>query len=125
MRFPILNYTILQYNSCNFDLFSFNWNYNYVRVNPVCSIFPPCLALQGRTGGVQGNPMMKAGLSCNHYRISLAIGNNSNNFRINLLSSHDFPARPLFILALVHTFSALQCNSFMNINNFFKIKANI
>ena len=26
-----------------------------------------CNTEQGKTGGVQGNPVMKAGLSCKHY----------------------------------------------------------
>ena len=34
---------------------------------------------QGRTGGMQGNPVMKAGLSCNYCRISPVTGKNSNN----------------------------------------------
>ena len=30
-----------------------------------------CNTKQGIIGGVQGNPVMKTGLSCNHYRVSL------------------------------------------------------
>ena len=30
-----------------------------------------CITKQGIIGGVQGNPVMKTGLSCNHYRVSL------------------------------------------------------
>ena len=53
-------------------------------------------AKQGRTGGVQRIPVIKAGLFCNHYRISPVTGKTSNNCSICLLPSQDFPASPLF-----------------------------
>ena len=53
-------------------------------------------AKQWRTGGVQGNPVIKVELFCNHYRISPVTEKNSNNCRIIVLWSQDFSARPLF-----------------------------
>ena len=55
-----------------------------------------CKAKQGRTGGVQGNPVIESGWSCNFYRISPCYKENSNDCRITLPSSKDFPAGPLF-----------------------------
>ena len=43
----------------------------------------------------KGNFVIKAGLSCNLCRISHVTRKNSNNCRITLLLSQDFPERPL------------------------------
>ena len=40
------------------------------------------LRLRRRTGNKQGNPIMKAGLSCNSYRIFPVTGRNSNTCRM-------------------------------------------
>ena len=68
------------------------WYFNFWSIS-----FLHCNAQQGRTGSVQGNPVMKTELSCFHYRIFPVTGKNSNNCRINLLSSHDFLDAPSHI----------------------------
>ena len=55
-----------------------------------------CNTQQGRTGGVQGNPVIKA----EGFQISPVVGKTNNNCWITLLSSQDFPEHPLFGLAL-------------------------
>ena len=55
---------------------------------------------------MQGNPVMKAGLSCNYYKISLVTGKNSNNCRTTLLLSQNFPVRTPLVLPC----SVFQCN---------------
>ena len=43
---------------------------------------------------MQGNPLIKAGLSCNLYRISPVTSKNNTDCSITLLSSQDFFCRP-------------------------------
>ena len=61
-------HALLRYWECTHDWCSKEW-LSWTLMIPLRLLH--CKTKQGITGGVQGNPVMKTGLSCNHYRVSL------------------------------------------------------
>ena len=73
---------------------------------PICRhiiLIHTTLATPNRTRG-------HAGKSCKYYRISLVTGKNSNNCRITLLLSQDFPVCPLFYPVQYCSVTVFQSN---------------